>query len=95
MDIVFVSRRQYLAGFSNYVNCVDYYAPSSVRSMSLGGYTDFGGTFSSAAIVSGIIGQLRVCGVARSLSQSHLVEHIKSVRSLLKGRAKEISKGHY
>ena len=83
-----------LAEFSNYGQCVDYYAPSSVKSTSLSGYTDFGGTSSSAAIVSGIIAQLKVCGVTQPLSQLRLVEHIKSARSVFKNRAKESTISH-
>ncbi|MBQ4851587.1 S8/S53 family peptidase [Pseudoalteromonas sp. MMG012] len=72
-----------LTEFSNHGECVDYYAPSSIQSTSLGGYADFGGTSSSAAIVSGIIAQLKACGVAQPLNQLHLVEHIKSARSVV------------
>ncbi|RJE77506.1 serine protease [Pseudoalteromonas sp. MSK9-3] len=83
-----------LAEFSNYGQCVDYYAPTLVKSTSLGGYTDFGGTSSSAAIVSGIIAQLKVCGVTQPLSQLHLFENIKSAHSVLNFRAKESTISH-
>ncbi|MBQ4864279.1 S8/S53 family peptidase [Pseudoalteromonas sp. MMG013] len=77
-----------LAEFSNYGECVDYYASASVKSTSLEGDINLGGTSASAAIVSGILAQLKACGVARPLSQLHLVEHIKSARSVLIGIAK-------
>ncbi|KAF7771213.1 hypothetical protein PCIT_a4274 [Pseudoalteromonas citrea] len=78
-----------LAEFSNYGQCVDYYAPSSVKSTSLSGYANFGGTSSSAAIVSGIIARLKACGVAQPLSQLHLFENIKPAHSVLNFRAKK------
>lgn len=84
-----------LTEFSNHGECIDYYAPSSIKSTSSGGYADFGGTSSSAAIVSGIIAQLKACGVAQPLSQLHLFENIKPAHSVLNFRAKESTKKHY
>ena len=85
-----VNKAGEITEFSNYGQCVDYYAPSSIQSTSSGGYADFGGTSSSAAIVSGIIAQLKVCGIAQPLSQLHLFENVKSAHTLRKGSTKRI-----
>jgi hypothetical protein len=90
-----INKNGNVAEFSNYGQCVDYYAPSSIASTSLNGYVNFGGTSSSAAIVSGIIAQLKACGVAQPLSQLNLFENIKPAHSVLNFRAKVSTKKHY
>ncbi|MBQ4848206.1 S8/S53 family peptidase [Pseudoalteromonas sp. MMG005] len=64
------------AKFSNYGKCVDYYVPSSIESTSLNGYAHFGGTSSSAAMFSGIVAQLKACGIEYSLANLSMIENI-------------------
>ncbi|MBE0368011.1 hypothetical protein PAUR_a1507 [Pseudoalteromonas aurantia 208] len=64
------------AKFSNYGKCVDYYAPSSIESTSLNGYAHFGGTSSSAAIFTGILAQLKACGIEHPLSSLSMIDNI-------------------
>ncbi|WP_457934893.1 S8/S53 family peptidase [Pseudoalteromonas sp. SCSIO 43210] len=73
-----------IAPFSNYGQCVDYYAPSSIASTSRNGYANFGGTSSSAAIVSGIVAQLKACGVEHPLTKLTMVENIYAAHKIKK-----------
>jgi len=50
-----------VASFSNHGECVDVYAPYGVMSTAVQGYALFGGTSSSAAIVSGLLANGKSC----------------------------------
>lgn len=58
-----------IAAFSNYGECVDVYAPFGVQSTAVNGYAQFGGTSSSAAIVTGILASKKVCGITSPLQE--------------------------
>jgi hypothetical protein len=58
-----------IAVFSNYGECVDVYAPFGVQSTAVNGYAQFGGTSSSAAIVTGILASKKACGITLPLQE--------------------------
>ena len=86
-----INKNGNVAEFSNYGECVDYYAPSSIASTSLNGYVNFGGTSSSAAIVSGVVAQLKACGVEYSLTKLTMVENILPAHVVNKNNIKSVT----
>lgn len=86
-----INKNGNVAEFSNYGQCVDYYAPSSIASTSLNGYVNFGGTSSSAAIVSGVVAQLKACGVEYPLTKLTMVENILPAHVVNKNNIKSVT----
>jgi subtilisin family serine protease len=79
-----INKNGEVTSFSNYGECVDYYAPYSIASTSRNGYANFGGTSSSAAIISGVVAQLKACGVEHPLTKLTMVENIHAAHKIKK-----------